>query len=144
MAGEHIPSPHQCSKARVAHKCGEKLGFPEKPEEHMSNVCRHAGMNKPQVIKIDTQAKEKQQKLYTKAREPHDLDNAYHPIYIQHTLKHINLLIRLGIVSCCLPGAWLPSEPIGQMDMRFPGRDSLQASGLTMALWSRKFCTGRP
>lgn len=37
---------------------------------------------------------------------------------MQHTFKHVHLLIRLGSVSCCLPGARLPSEPIGQMDMR--------------------------
>lgn len=46
------------------------------------------------------------------------LDHLYSPIYMQHTFKHIDLLIRLGIVSCCLPGAWHPSEPIGKMGMR--------------------------
>lgn len=42
----------------------------------MSNVYRYIGMHKPQTTKTDTQAKEKQQILHTKAREPHDLDNA--------------------------------------------------------------------
>lgn len=60
--------------------------------------------------KTDTQAKEKQQTLHTEAREPHDLDNPYSPTYMQHTFKHINLLLRLGIVFCCLP-AW-GSAPI--------------------------------
>lgn len=58
--GKHSPtSTPVLHTARAAHKRSEKTGLPEKPEGHMSNVYRYAGMHKPQMIKTDTQAKEK-------------------------------------------------------------------------------------
>lgn len=117
----YIPTPVLQSQ-RCTHM-HQALRIPEKPEGHMSNVYRHAGMHKPQTIKIGQEKKQEIQypTTHKSRRETRDLHNTYiaHICrHMQQTSRHTHLLIRLGTVSYCLPAAQHPPEPTGQMNMR--------------------------